>query len=226
MLTAPLTLRASYLPLPPFSSSPFSHSLPLITVLVTQHMVYRGVSKQLPLKKIIGILILQLTLFALLFLHCTFPAHFSQYPLPKKCTLFFCQPTIQNLFSCSFLCYNFSLLLMNMSIIYIEGIKTTLLTLFGCILGFIGGKVDSELNNTRFMTSPSEFTNFQIQLPIISIFTFVRSRRDPKKKLPGQIPTLAECLSATPRLGESGSCYGEPGVAIQIFYKFFITLNS
>ncbi len=29
MLTAPLTLHASYLPLPPFSSSPFSHSLPL-----------------------------------------------------------------------------------------------------------------------------------------------------------------------------------------------------
>ncbi len=27
MLTAPLTLRASYLPLPPFSSSPFSHTV-------------------------------------------------------------------------------------------------------------------------------------------------------------------------------------------------------
>ncbi len=69
-----------------------------------------------------------------------------------------------------------------MPIIYIEGIKTTLLTLFGCILGFIGGKVDSALNNTRFMTSPSEFTNFRIQLPIISIFKFVRSRCDPKEK--------------------------------------------
>ncbi len=56
-----------------------------------------------------------------------------------------------------------------MPIIYIKGIKTTLLNLFGCILGFIGGKVDSALNNTRFMTSHSEFTNFQIQLPIISI---------------------------------------------------------
>jgi hypothetical protein len=65
-----------------------------------------------------------------------------------------------------------------MPIIYVDGIKTTLLTLFGCILGFIGGKVDSALNNTRFMTSPSEFTNFRIQLPIISIFKFVRSRRD------------------------------------------------
>ncbi len=54
-----------------------------------QHMVYRGVSTQLPLIKIIGILILQLTLFILLFPRCFFPVHFSQYPLPKKCTLFF-----------------------------------------------------------------------------------------------------------------------------------------
>ncbi len=49
-----------------------------------------------------------------------------------------------------------------MPIIYIEEIEATLLTLFGRILGFIGGKVDSALNNTRVMTSPSEFTNFQI----------------------------------------------------------------
>ncbi len=49
---------------------------------------------------------------------------------------------------------------MNMPIIYIEEIETTLLTLFGGILGFIEGKVDSAPNNTRFMTSPSEFTNF------------------------------------------------------------------
>jgi hypothetical protein len=69
-----------------------------------------------------------------------------------------------------------------MPIIYVEGIETTLLTLYGCILGVIGGKVDSALNNTRFMTSPSEFTNFQIQLVLISIFTFVRSRRDPEEK--------------------------------------------
>jgi hypothetical protein len=59
---------------------------------------------------------------------------------------------------------------MNMPIIYIEGIKTTLLTLYGCILGFIGGKVDSVPNNTCFMTSPPEFTNSRIQLPIISNF--------------------------------------------------------
>jgi hypothetical protein len=69
-----------------------------------------------------------------------------------------------------------------MPIIYIEGIKTTLLTLFGCILGVIVGKVDSALNNTRFMASPSEFTNFQIQLPLILIFTFVRSCHDLKEK--------------------------------------------
>jgi hypothetical protein len=71
-----------------------------------------------------------------------------------------------------------------MPIIYIEGIKTTLLTLFGSILGFIGGKVDSALNNTRFMTSPSEFTNFQI----FNFQLLVRSRRDPEDKIAGTDP--------------------------------------
>jgi hypothetical protein len=81
---------------------------------------------------------------------------------------------------------------MNMPITYIEGIKTTLLTLLGGILGFIGGKVDSAPNNTRFMISPSEFTNFQIlnfQLfqfsHLLEVFVIRR------KKLPGQIPTTA-----------------------------------
>jgi len=44
------------------------------------------------------------------------------------------------LFSRSLLCYNFCSSLMNMPITYIEEIETALLTLFGCILGFIEGK--------------------------------------------------------------------------------------
>jgi hypothetical protein len=84
---------------------------------------------------------------------------------------------------------------MNMPITYIEGIETTLLTLLGRILGFIGGKVDSALNNTRFMTSPSEFTNFQIlnfQLFQFSHLLEVVAIR--RKKLPGQILTaLKKC---------------------------------
>ncbi len=35
---------------------------------------------------------------------------------------------------------------------------------------------------TPIYDSPSEFTNFQIQIPIIKIFTFVRSHRDSKEK--------------------------------------------
>jgi hypothetical protein len=140
-LTARLTLRASYLPLPPFCSSPFSHSLSLITALVTQHMAYRGVSTQLPLIKIIGILILQLTLFILLLssllLSRTF---FCNTPCRKNAPSFFCQSSIQNLFCRFFLYYNFHSSLMNMPIIYIQEIETTLLTLFGRILGFIQGK--------------------------------------------------------------------------------------
>ncbi len=55
MLTAPLTLRASYLPLPPSVPLPFLIVCPYHHLLVIQHMVYRGVSKQLLLTKIIGI---------------------------------------------------------------------------------------------------------------------------------------------------------------------------
>jgi hypothetical protein len=87
---------------------------------------------------------------------------------------------------------------MKMPIIYIEEIKTTLLTLFGRILGFIGGKVDSGPNNTRFMTSPSEFTNFQIlnfQLFQFSHLLEVLVIR--RKKLPGQIPKEGNTLDRT-----------------------------
>ncbi len=38
---------------------------------------------------------MQQIFFALLFLHCFTPVHFSQYPLPIKCTPFFRQSSIQ-----------------------------------------------------------------------------------------------------------------------------------
>ncbi len=108
-----------------------------------------------------------------------------------------------------------------MPIIYIEGIKTTLLTLFGCILGFIGGKVGSALNNTRFMTSPSEFTNFQIfnfQLFQFShLLEVVVIRR---KKLPGQIPTIMKLFLGMPYSVESLF----PLYSIIIFYLTFMSI--
>ena len=52
---APLTLRASDLPLPPPAPPPCSHSRPLSPSLLIQHMVHRGVSTQLPSIKITGI---------------------------------------------------------------------------------------------------------------------------------------------------------------------------
>ncbi len=86
MLTARLTLHTSFLPHPPPPSAPppFLIACLLSPSLLPRHMVYRGVSTQFPLIKIIGILIWQLTLSVLLFLHCFFPAHFSQFHLPEK----------------------------------------------------------------------------------------------------------------------------------------------
>ncbi len=96
---------------PPLLSSPFSHSLSLITVLVAHPMVCRGVSTQLSLIKIIGILILQLTLFILLFSSLLLSRTFFAIPLAEKnAPSFFCQSSIQNPLSRFFLCYNFSLL--------------------------------------------------------------------------------------------------------------------
>ncbi len=71
---------------------------------------------------------------------------------------------------------------MNMPIIYIEEIETTLLTLFGRILGLIGVKhpfYDFSLWIHKLSNS---------QLPIITIFEFDRSRRDPKEKIAGTGP--------------------------------------
>ncbi len=123
------------------------------------------------------------------FLTASFPYISRNTPCRKNAPSFFCKSSIQNLFSRFFLFTIFHSSLMNMPIIYIEEIETTLLTLFGRILGFIGGKVDSALNNTRFMTSPSEFTNFQIlnfQLfQFSNLLEVVLIRR---KKLPGQVP--------------------------------------
>jgi hypothetical protein len=66
---------------------------------------------------------------------------FFAIPLAEKMHPFFLlvnNPKI--LFSRLFLCYNFCSSLMNMPLTYIEEIETTLLTLFGRILGFIEGR--------------------------------------------------------------------------------------
>jgi hypothetical protein len=70
-----------------------------------------------------------------------FPVHFSQFPLPKKNAPLFSASHQSKIFSPAFSStMTFHSSLMNMPIIYIEEIETTLLTLFGCILGFIEGK--------------------------------------------------------------------------------------
>ncbi len=104
-------------------------------------MVYRGVSTQLPLINIIGILILQLTLFVLFFSSLLLSRTFFAIPLAEKMHPLFSAShqfkIISPAFSFVMIFHSF---LMNMPITYIEEIETTLLTLFVRILGFIEGK--------------------------------------------------------------------------------------
>jgi hypothetical protein len=104
-------------------------------------MVYRGVSTQLPLIKIIGILILQLTLFVLLFSSLLLSCTFFATPFAEKMHPLFSANHQSKIFSPAFSsAIIFHSSLMNMPITYIKEIETTLLTLFGRILGFIEGK--------------------------------------------------------------------------------------
>ncbi len=77
-------------PPPPPSAPPLSHSLSLSpSRLFPSTWTYRGVSKQLPLTQIIGILILQLTLFSLFsFSIASFPYNFRNTPFWKNAHYF------------------------------------------------------------------------------------------------------------------------------------------
>ncbi len=73
-------------PPPPLQLLPF---LILIAIsFVTRRMVIQGCFKTTSFDTNYWHLFLRLTLFAFLSLHCSFPVHFSQHTLPKKCTLF------------------------------------------------------------------------------------------------------------------------------------------
>jgi hypothetical protein len=66
-----------------------------------------------------------------------------------------------------------------MPIIHIEEIETSLLTLFGCVPGFMEEKGERALSNPCFMTLPLTSQHLNFQSPITLLFKiFVRSRRD------------------------------------------------
>ena len=86
----PLTLCTSYLPLPPPQLRPlFSESL-LIATLVNPAHGTQGCPKIISFDKNYWHFNFWRVFSNLLFLCCFAPAHFSQHPLPKKCTPFFC----------------------------------------------------------------------------------------------------------------------------------------
>ena len=87
----PLTLCASYLPLPsPLTSyAPLFSDPSLIVTLVNLAHGIQGCPKIISFDKNYWHLNFQLVFFNLLFLCCFTRVHFLQHPLPKKCTPFF-----------------------------------------------------------------------------------------------------------------------------------------
>jgi hypothetical protein len=168
-LNAPLTLRASYLPLPPPSSSPSSHTCPLSPSSLIQHMVHRGVSTQLPLITIIGILNLQLTFFALfsLLLHTR---TFFAIPLAEKMHPLFQLIVTENPFFPLSSLSRFLLLLNEYANYLYRRIWNLPVNPARRVPGFMEGKVDSALSNPCFMTLPSDFTTSEF--PISNYLNF------------------------------------------------------
>jgi hypothetical protein len=103
-------------------------------------VVYRGVSTQLPLIKIYWHFNFAIYLFCSSFSPLLHTRAFSAIPLAEKCTPFSANHQSENPFFRSLLYYNFCPSLINMPIIYIEEIETSLLTLFGCVPGSMKGK--------------------------------------------------------------------------------------
>ncbi len=137
-LNAPLTLHAWYLPLPPPSSSPCSHTCPLSPSSLIQHMVYRGVSTQLPLIKNYWHFDFAINPFLLFFFSAvSYPYIFRKTPCRKNAPP---DHQSENPFSRLLLCHNFYSPLINMPITYIEEFETSLLTLFGRVPCFMEGK--------------------------------------------------------------------------------------
>ncbi len=96
---------------PPPSSSPCSRTCPLSPSSLIQHMVYRGVSKQLPVIKIIFISIFNKPFFAPLFSAASHPYIFRNTPCRKNAPPFFHFSSIRKSFSRFLLCRKFLLFL-------------------------------------------------------------------------------------------------------------------
>ena len=123
--------------------------------------------------------------FSLLFLCCFTPVHFSQHPLPKKCTLFFL-PVINPriLFPLSLLVTIFSPFRNKCQLFISKDFETSLLTLLGVSLVLWRRKADNEHSNPLFYCpSPLNSQHLHFQFTVASLLKFfVRSRRDWEKK--------------------------------------------
>ncbi len=155
------------------------------------YMVYRGVSTQLPLIKIIGISIFNKSFFPLLFSAASYPYIFCNTPCQKNVPPFFRLSSIRKSFSRSLLCRKFLLFLNKYANYpYRRNWNLPVNPVRPCPW-FYGGerqivRLATPILWLSFLTS--QHLNFQF--PITSLLKlFVRSRGDWKEKMPGRILT-------------------------------------
>ena len=167
VLTASLTLHTLYLPLPPFSSSPFSYPCPHHRPVCYPAHGHTGVFQNNFLWHKLLALILQLTLFTFLSLHCSFPVHFLQHPLPKKCTLFSAGQLSKKSFFPLFPLLQFFIFLNEPCQLFISKELNHPANPCHVVPLVLLGEREIRRLTTPVYDSPSEFTNFQIQIPFI-----------------------------------------------------------
>jgi hypothetical protein len=167
---APLTLRASYLPLPPPQLHPLFSESSLIAVLVNPAHGTQGCFKTTSFDKNYCHLNFQLTFSNLLFPYCSIPVHFCNTICRKNAPPFSANQQSKNPFPAFFFVMNFYSSLINMPFIHIKEFETSLLTLFGVSLVLWRRKADNALSNPCFMALSPNFTTSVF--PISNYFTF------------------------------------------------------
>ena len=153
------TAEASPASPPPYQLRPFFLRLGCLSPpSLLLHVVYRGVPKQLPLTKVLGIQLLK-NLSNLLFLCRSAPVHFRNTLCQKMHSLLH-QSLTRESFSRSFFRYSFSPFLNKCQLFMLKDFWNLPVNPVWRVPGFMkGGKADNERSNPILLPLVPEFTN-------------------------------------------------------------------